>query len=179
MNSNWTNRTRPSLLVSPASGKASPNMNHGVIRVTSQAPPMQWATPEQREAVVVGVQKQLSDLDCAPQLTRHPWQLHAALHQQQQPMPPPAPPPAPPPVPPPAPPLPPFGPTTTRLIKVVTRQTSHWSSFSQLDGQDNRVILILTKFGILISTWFQIVPFGLRFSKQFLFLMYDPSFCCP
>ena len=24
-----------------------------------------------------------------------------------------------------------------------------------------RVILILTKFGILISTWFQIVPFGL------------------
>ena len=31
-----------------------------------------------------------------------------------------------------------------------------------------KVILILTKFGILISTWFQIVPFGLRFSKQFL-----------
>ena len=84
MNLNWTNRTRPSLLVSPASGKASPNMNHGVIRVTSQAPQMHWATPEQREAVVVGVQKQLSDLDCAPQLTRHPWQLHAALHQQQQ-----------------------------------------------------------------------------------------------
>ena len=25
----------------------------------------------------------------------------------------------------------------------------------------DRVILILTKFGILISTWFQIVPFGL------------------
>ena len=24
------------------------------------------------------------------------------------------------------------------------------------------MILILTKFGILISTWFQIVPFGLR-----------------
>ena len=44
----------------------------------------------------------------------------------------------------------------------------------------NRVILILTKFGILISTWFQVVPFGLRFSKQFLFLMYeyDPFFCC-
>ena len=41
-----------------------------------------------------------------------------------------------------------------------------------------RVILILTKIGIFISTWFQIVPFGLRFSKQFLFLMYDPSFCC-
>ena len=42
-----------------------------------------------------------------------------------------------------------------------------------------RVILILTKVGILISTWFQVVPFGLRFSKQSLFLMYDPSFCCP
>ena len=28
-----------------------------------------------------------------------------------------------------------------------------------------QVILILTKFGILISTWFQIVPFGLWFSK--------------
>ena len=26
---------------------------------------------------------------------------------------------------------------------------------------DVKVILILTKFGILISTWFQIVPFGL------------------
>ena len=25
----------------------------------------------------------------------------------------------------------------------------------------SRVILILTKFGILISTWFQVVPFGL------------------
>ena len=47
------------------------------------------------------------------------------------------------------------------------------------EDDDGKVILILTKFGILISTWFQIVPFGLRFSKQFLFLMYDPSFCCP
>ena len=45
-------------------------------------------------------------------------------------------------------------------------------------SQGSRVILILTKFGILISTLFQIVPFGLWFSKQFLFLMYDPSFCC-
>ena len=27
--------------------------------------------------------------------------------------------------------------------------------------------------------WFQVVPFGLRFSKQVLFLMYDLSFCCP
>ena len=35
------------------------------------------------------------------------------------------------------PPLPPTGPTTTRLIKVVTRQASFRSSFSQLDGQDN------------------------------------------
>ena len=43
----------------------------------------------------------------------------------------------------------------------------------------SRVILILTKFGILTSTWFQVVPFGLRFWKQFLFLKYDPSFCCP
>ena len=45
--------------------------------------------------------------------------------------------------------------------------------------QVTRVILILMKFGISISTWFQVVPFGLRFSKQFLLLMYDPSFCCP
>ena len=42
-------------------------------------------------------------------------------------------------MPPPAPPLPPFGPMTTQLIKVVPRQTSHRSSFSQLDGQDNSV----------------------------------------
>ena len=53
------------------------------------------------------------------------------------------------------------------------------ASPSDLAHCGGRVILILTKFGILISTWFQIVPFGLRFSKQFLFLMYDPSFCCP
>ena len=59
------------------------------------------------------------------------------------------------------------------------------SSFSylfsswQMHSISIKVILILTKFGILISTWFQVVPFGLRFSKQFLFLMYDPSFCCP
>ena len=45
--------------------------------------------------------------------------------------------------------------------------------------QVTRVILILMKFGISISTWFQVVPLRLRFSKQFLFLMYDPSFCCP
>ena len=42
-----------------------------------------------------------------------------------------------------------------------------------------KVILILMKFWISTFTWFQVVPFGLRFSKQFLFLMYDPSFCCP
>ena len=88
LNPNWTNRTRLSPLVSPASGEANPNVNHDVIRVTNQAPSMQRATPEQREAAavgpVVGAQKQLSDLDCALQLTRHPWQLHAALHQQQQ-----------------------------------------------------------------------------------------------
>ena len=46
-------------------------------------------------------------------------------------------------------------------------------------GHVGRVILILMKFGISISTWFQVVPFGLRFSKQVLFLMYDLSFCCP
>ena len=35
-------------------------------------------------------------------------------------------------------------------------------SVSKIDtGHIDRVILILTKFGILISTWFQIVPFGL------------------
>ena len=39
------------------------------------------------------------------------------------------------PMPPPAPPLPSFGPTSTRLIKVVPRRTSHRSSFSQVDGQ--------------------------------------------
>ena len=31
------------------------------------------------------------------------------------------------------------GPTSTRLIKVVPRRTSHRSSFSQVDGQDNSV----------------------------------------
>ena len=41
-----------------------------------------------------------------------------------------------------------------------------------------KVILILTKVGILISTWFQVVPFSLRFSKKILFLIYDTSFCC-
>ena len=40
-------------------------------------------------------------------------------------------------MPPPAPPPPPLGPT--RLIKVVPRRTSHRSSFSQVDGQDNSV----------------------------------------
>ena len=37
------------------------------------------------------------------------------------------------------PPPPPTGPTTTRLIKVVTRRASLQSSFSQLDGQDSSV----------------------------------------
>ena len=59
-----------------------------------------------------------------------------------------------------------------------TRNCLATSSFGATSC-NTKVILILTKFGILISTWFQIVPFGLRFSKQFLFLMYDPSFCCP
>ena len=72
----------------PASGEANPNVNHGVIRVTNQAPPMHQVTQEQWEAAAVGpdvgAQKRSSDLDCAPQLTRHPWQLHAVLHQQQQ-----------------------------------------------------------------------------------------------
>ena len=107
-------------------------MNHGDIRITSQALPMPRANPEQREAVVIALvvegRKLLSAHDCAPQLTRHPWQLHAALHQQHQYLCRSC-----------APPPPPTGPTTTRLIKVVTKRTSHWSSFSQLDGQDNSV----------------------------------------
>lgn len=57
-------------------------------RVTSQALPMPRANPEQREAVVIALvvegRKLLSAHDCAPQLTRHPWQLHAALQKQQQ-----------------------------------------------------------------------------------------------
>ena len=40
----------------------------------------------------------------------------------------------------PAPTPPPFGPTSTRLIKVVPRQTRHRSSFSQVDGQDNNSV---------------------------------------
>ena len=52
LNLNWTNRTRPSLLASLEAGEANPNVNHGVTRVTSQAPPMHQATSEQREAVV-------------------------------------------------------------------------------------------------------------------------------
>ena len=40
----------------------------------------------------------------------------------------------------PAPPPPPLGPTSTRLIKVVPRRTSHRSSFSQVDGQDNNSV---------------------------------------
>ena len=42
-----------------------------------------------------------------------------------------------------------------------------------------RVILILMKFGISISTWFQVVPFCSPISEQFLFLLYDHSFRCP
>ena len=41
---------------------------------------------------------------------------------------------------PPAPPSPPFRPTSTWLIKVVPRRTSHRSSFSQVAGQDNNGI---------------------------------------
>ena len=55
----------------------------------------------------------------------------------------------------------------------------HRRGQGQLGRPGSRVILILRKFGILIYTWFQVVPFGVWFSKQFLFLMCDPSFCCP
>ena len=88
MSSNWTNHTSLSHLASPVSGEANPNVHHGVIQVTNQAPPMHLVTQEQREAAdvgpVVGAQKRSSDLDCEPQLTRHRWQLLAALHQQHQ-----------------------------------------------------------------------------------------------
>ena len=72
----------------PGFRRGQPNVNHGVIRVTNLAPPMYRATPEQREAAafapVVRAQKRSSDLDCEPQLTRHRWQLLAALHLQHQ-----------------------------------------------------------------------------------------------
>ncbi len=88
LSSNWTNRTSLSLQASPASGVANPYVYHGIIRVTNQAPPMHQVTQEQREAAAVGpdvgAQKRSSDLDCEPQLTRHRWQLLAALHQQHQ-----------------------------------------------------------------------------------------------
>ena len=75
LSSNRTNRWPPWL----------PNVNHGAIRVTNHAPPiMHQVTQEQREAAAVGpvvrAQKRSSDLDCEPQLTRHRWQLLAALH---------------------------------------------------------------------------------------------------
>ena len=72
----------------PGFGEANPNVHHGVIRVTKQAPPMHQVTQEQREAAavshVVVAQKRSSNLDCEPQLTRHRWQLLAALHLQHQ-----------------------------------------------------------------------------------------------
>ena len=43
----------------------------------------------------------------------------------------------------------------------------------------SRVILILMKFGISISTWFQVVPFCSQISELFLFSLYDLSFRCP
>ena len=43
----------------------------------------------------------------------------------------------------------------------------------------SRVILILMKFGISISTWFQVVTFCSQISELFLFLLYDLSFRCP
>ena len=88
LSSNWTNHTSLSLQASLVSGEANPNVHHGVIRVTKQAPLMHQVTQEQREAAAVGhvvvAQKRSSDLDCELQLTRHRWQLLAALHQQQQ-----------------------------------------------------------------------------------------------
>ena len=127
MNSNWTHRTRPSPLVLPASGDANPKVHQDNIRVTTKAPPMPRVTLEQREAVaaglVIGGRKRL----CA---AAHQASLAAArctVSTTAIPMPPPTPPP------------PPTGPTTTRLIKAVSRRTSYRSSFSQLDGQDNSV----------------------------------------
>ena len=88
LSSNWTNCTSLSLLASPASDVANPNVDHGIIRVTNQAPPMHQVTQEQWDAAAVGpdvgAQKRSSNLDCKPQLTRHRWQLLAALHQQHQ-----------------------------------------------------------------------------------------------
>ena len=88
LNSNWKNQTSSFPLVLPASGEVNLKVNHGDIRITSQALPMPRATPEQREAIavapLVGGRKRLSAQECAPQPTRHPWQLHAILHQQQQ-----------------------------------------------------------------------------------------------
>ena len=46
------------------------------------------------------------------------------------------------------------------------------------DHHHSRVILILMKFGILISTWFQVVPFCSQISELFLFLLYDLPFPC-
>ena len=88
LRSNWTNPTSLSLQAFPVSGEANPNVHHGVIRVTNQAPPMHQATQEQREAAAVGhvvvAQKRSSVLDCVLQLTRLRWQLLAALHLQHQ-----------------------------------------------------------------------------------------------
>ena len=88
LNSNWKNQTRPSPLVLPDSDEVNLKVNHGDIRVTSQALPMPRAIPKQREAVAVtpvaGGRKRSSAQECAQQPTRHPWQLHAVLHQQQQ-----------------------------------------------------------------------------------------------
>ena len=53
------NRTTSSYLDLLASGEVNLKVNHGNIRITSQALPMPRATPEQREAVahVVGGRK--------------------------------------------------------------------------------------------------------------------------
>ena len=75
LSSNWTNRTSLSLQASLVSSEANPNVHHGVIGVTKQAPKMHHVIQEQREAAAVGhvivAQKRSSDLDCELQLTRH------------------------------------------------------------------------------------------------------------
>ena len=48
-----------------------------------------------------------------------------------------------------------------------------------MGAPSSRVILILMKFGVSISTWFQVVPFCSQISELFLFSLYDHSFRCP
>ena len=47
-----------------------------------------------------------------------------------------------------------------KRVRETRRSTQGDDDDDDVDDDDGRVILILTKFGILISTWFQVVPFG-------------------